>query len=154
SVQRVARKLERAVSENHKPTCAAKLANANQAAIKSGTASGLSPPVHMPATHIAASTHQPRRTHSTLPSHFARRMASFSNGLARRLSSVSRSRSPLMLVDARTATPIHSRQATAVPKTRIAEFIAGAASPSDEYDPAVQAARKTKSMNTSPAQRN
>src|SRR5262249_55218767 len=37
--------------------------------------------------------------------------------------------------------------------TRMAEFIIGAESPSDEYDPAVQATRKTKRMNTSPAQR-
>src|SRR5262249_30095107 len=113
-----ARSVEPLIAENHKPTLAANAAYTNQAAPERTTAHGFKPPVSRPKPQMATRPQQKPRTHSTLPSHFAKRIAARSVGKVSRVSSVWRSRSRLIRLAALIATITSRKLPSQVPKCR------------------------------------
>ncbi len=101
----VARSVVARAEEKHRPRLAKNPAKTSQPSASHGKFERLSPPVHTPNPQIAHSHNHAQRTLTILPSNLAERMVLLRSGLVIRLSRVCFSRSPLMLLAARKATP-------------------------------------------------
>src|SRR5713101_1199315 len=122
-VQIDALKLVRQLTENQSPRLARNTAKISHAPATNGSARTFNPVVISPSPQIRQSHNQPHRTDRTLPSNLANKIDVLSRGVVSRLSMVWRSRSPVRVVAARTATASNRMIATAVPATRTQMFM-------------------------------